>query len=119
MLSVFLLFMRGNCFSSSLMFIEVPPAEYWEIVAEQRRKALLEALEENKMVRCQAIFIYSSIGIIKTYILTENGSVPCQSTIFRTTCIIALACFFSKNGSKIQSAHTLPKCTSIWDVVAQ
>ena len=59
MLSVFLLFMRGNCFSSSLMFIEVPPVEYWEIVAEQRRKALLEALEENKMVRCQAIFIYS------------------------------------------------------------
>lgn len=33
------------------IFLETPPIEYWQKLAEQRRIALLEALTENEQVR--------------------------------------------------------------------
>lgn len=38
------------------MCSETPSEKYWELLAEERRKALHEALDENKMVIFMTIF---------------------------------------------------------------
>ena len=36
----------------SITFLDRPPEKYWELVAEERRKALEETLTENMKVCC-------------------------------------------------------------------
>jgi len=42
--------------AAELMCSEEPTEKYWELLAEQRRKALKEALEENEKVLCWAMW---------------------------------------------------------------
>lgn len=37
----------------ALFYSETPPAEYWQVLAEQRRLALAETLEENEQLHDQ------------------------------------------------------------------
>ena len=49
---------------SPMYTTEVPPVEYWQVLAEQRRLALAETLKENEEVRITLIHGWSFVGYV-------------------------------------------------------
>ena len=70
----------GNEDAKALMCSEAPTEKYWELLAEERRKALFAALEENKQVY---MLIVSGIGLrwMVNFFIRKCRRLSCRASL--------------------------------------
>ena len=61
-----------SCDMAFITFAEAPPEEYWHVLAEQRRLALSETLEENEQLHEQVEKLKAQVTKLENQVKDTN-----------------------------------------------